>query len=82
MCLGCAAGPEATVAPTSAGQIEFSAATLPVARQGITTALDRPILRAAVEATFHQMFSDGTYRAILIQHLPNDESVAIVSILE
>jgi len=64
------------------GQIEFSDAILPVARQGITTAHDRPILHAAVEATLHQMFSDGTYRAILIHHLPNDESVSIVSILE
>ena len=63
-------------------QIEFAEAILPPARQGITTALDRPNLHTAVEATLAQMFSDGRYRAILIQHLPNDESVAIVSILE
>ena len=63
-------------------QIEFSEAVLPPARQGITTALDRPILDAAVAAILGQMFADGTYRAILIEHLANDQSVAIVSILE
>ena len=63
-------------------QIEYSDATLPPARQGITTARDRPALHAAVAATIASMMADGTYRAILIQHLPNDESVKVVSILE
>lgn len=63
-------------------QIEYSDAKLPPARQGITTATDRPALHAAVAATLAEMFADGRYRAILIQHLPNDESVKVVSILE
>ena len=63
-------------------QLEFSEATLPPARQGITTALDRPILNTAVEATMAQLFADGTYRAILVQHLPNEQSVQLVSVLE
>ena len=63
-------------------QLEFSEATLPPARQGITTAPDRPILNMAVQAAMAQMFADGTYREILVQHLPNEESVRIVSLLE
>lgn len=63
-------------------RLEFSEATLPLARQGIATALDRPSLNAAVGATMAQMFADGTYRQILVQHLPNEESVRLVSILE
>jgi polar amino acid transport system substrate-binding protein len=65
-----------------AGQIEESDATLPPARQGITTAKDRPAVHAAIAAAMSAMMADGTYRAILIQHLPNDESVRVVSILE
>lgn len=64
------------------GQIEYSDATLPPARQGITTAKDRPALHAAVAAALAEMMADGTYRAILVQHLPNDDSVQFVSILE
>ena len=63
-------------------QVEYSDATLPPARQGITTAVDRPALHAAVAATLAEMMADGTYRGILVQHLPNDASVRIVSILE
>jgi polar amino acid transport system substrate-binding protein len=63
-------------------QIQYSEATLPPARQGITTARDRPALHAAVAATLAAMMADGTYRAILAQHLPNDASVQVVSILE
>lgn len=63
-------------------QIEYSDATLPPARQGITTATDRPALHAAVAATLAEMMADGSYRAILMQHLPDDESVRAVSILE
>ena len=63
-------------------QIEYADATLPPARQGITVARDHPVLLTAVHATLAEMFADGTYREILVQHLPNDESVAIVSILE
>ncbi len=64
------------------GQIEYSDATLPPARQGITTAKDRPQLHSAVAATMAEMMADGTYRAILVEHLPNDASVQVVSILE
>ncbi len=63
-------------------QIEYSAATLPPARQGITTALDRPTLHAAVDATMAGMVADGTYLEVLTEHLPNAESVKVVSILE
>jgi polar amino acid transport system substrate-binding protein len=63
-------------------QIEYSDATLPPAKQGIATAKDRPALGAAVADAISAMIADGTYRAILIQHLPNDESVKIVSIVE
>lgn len=63
-------------------QIEYSDATLPPARQGITTARDRPALHAAVAATLAEMMADGTYRGILAAHLPNDASVKAVSILE
>ena len=64
------------------GRIERSPATLPQARQGITTAKDRPALHAAVAAIVGDLIADGTYREILIRHLPNDESVRIVSIVE
>jgi polar amino acid transport system substrate-binding protein len=64
------------------GQIEESDATLPPARQGITTAKDRQAVHAAIAATMSAMMADGTYRAILVQNLPNDESVQLVSILE
>jgi polar amino acid transport system substrate-binding protein len=63
-------------------QIQYSTATRPPAPQGITTARDRPALGAAIEAALAAMMADGSYRAILIQHLPNDESVRLVSILE
>lgn len=63
-------------------QIEYSDATLPPARQGITTAKDRPVLHAAVAVMLAEMMADGTYRSILAQHLPTDESVQVVSILE
>lgn len=63
-------------------QIDYADATLPPARQGITVARDHPVLLTAVHATLALMFADGTYREILVRHLPNDESVAIVSILE
>ncbi len=63
-------------------QIEYSDATLPPARQGITTAKDRPTLHAAVAAVLAEMMSDGGYRQILVEHLPNEDSVEIVSILE
>ncbi|MGI8928399.1 MAG: transporter substrate-binding domain-containing protein [Candidatus Limnocylindrales bacterium] len=63
-------------------QIEYSDGTLPPARQGITSARDRPALHAAVAATLAEMMADRSYRAILVQHLPNDESVQVVSILE
>jgi len=63
-------------------QIESAPATLPPARQGIATAPDRPALGSAVTATLNEMFADGTYRAILNQHLPGDESIRRVSVLE
>lgn len=63
-------------------RIAYSDATLPPARQGITMARDRSALHAAVAATLAEMMADGTYRSILVQHLPNNESVQVVSILE
>ncbi len=63
-------------------QIAYSQATLPPARQGITTARDRPALHAAVAAALAEMMVDGTYRAILVEHLLDDGSVQAVSILE
>lgn len=63
-------------------QIQYSDATLPPGRQGIATAKDRPALHAAVAATLAGMMADGTYRSILVEHLPNDASVQAVSILE
>jgi polar amino acid transport system substrate-binding protein len=55
---------------------------LPAARQGMATALDRPALTAAVEAALRGMIDDGTYFAILREHLLTEESVEAVSIVE
>ncbi|CAN5693239.1 hypothetical protein BH24CHL5_BH24CHL5_12740 [soil metagenome] len=63
-------------------RIIYSQATLPAARQGIGLPRDRPGLLAAVEPAIAAMIDDGTYRDILAQYLPNDESVDIVSIIE
>ena len=62
--------------------IQYAYAALPAARQGIAVALDRPLLLAAVESALDDMIADGTYRQILVDHLPNDESVDIVSIAD
>lgn len=63
-------------------QISYSRASLPPARQGIGVALDHPALLNAVETALAQMISDGSYREILAGYLPNDESVAAVSITD
>ncbi len=63
-------------------QIIYSPASLPPARQGIAVALDHPALLDAVERTLAQMISDGTYREILAQYLPNEASVTAVSITD
>ena len=63
-------------------QIEYSPATLPPARQGITTAKDRPLVHAAVQVAFNEMMADGTYEAILREHLPNEASVDAVNIID
>jgi polar amino acid transport system substrate-binding protein len=63
-------------------RIEYSPATLPPARQGITIAKDRPAIHAAIAATLSAMMSDGSYEAILRDHLPDEESVDRVSVLE
>ncbi len=69
----------ATEYPT---QVWQSDALLPPARQGITIARDHPGLLTAIQAALNAMFLDGTYRAILIQNLPNDASVRVVSIID
>ena len=63
-------------------QIWQSEAKLPPARQGITIARDHPLLLTAIQAALYAMIVDGTYRGILVQHLPNDASVKVVSIVE
>lgn len=63
-------------------QIVYSQASLPPARQGITVALDRPATLAAVESALAGMIADGVYRGILVQYLPNEDSVRAVSIEE
>ena len=63
-------------------QVWQSEATLPPARQGITIARDHPVLLTAIQAALSAMFVDGSYRAILIQNLPNIESVRVVSIID
>jgi len=60
--------------------IAYAQTTLPPARQGIGVARDHPALFAAVESALTMMIADGTYRQILTQHLPNADSVDIVSI--
>jgi polar amino acid transport system substrate-binding protein len=60
--------------------IAYAQTTLPPARQGIGVATDHPVLFAAVESALTTMIADGTYRQILTEHLPNAESVDIVSI--
>ena len=55
---------------------------LPPARQGIATALDRPAITAAVQAALNDMIDDGTYLAILREHLLTQESVEAVSIVD
>lgn len=62
--------------------LQYAYVSLPQARQGITVALDRPALQQAIAGTLDEMIADGTYRQILVDHLPNDLSVRIVSILE
>ena len=60
--------------------IAYAQTTLPPARQGIGVARDHAVLFAAVESALTTMIADGTYRQILTQHLPNADSVDIVSI--
>jgi polar amino acid transport system substrate-binding protein len=63
-------------------RIVYSQASLPPARQGITVAADHPETLAAVEAALAEMIADGVYRGILVQYLPNEDSVRAVSIEE
>jgi polar amino acid transport system substrate-binding protein len=60
--------------------LDVSEAVLPPARQGMATALDRPALTAAVQATIDEMVADGTYLTILREHLPDENSVQTFSI--
>lgn len=52
-----------------------SPATVPAARQGIGLALDRPLLRAAIEGALGELIEDGTYRQILFDALGDEELV-------
>jgi polar amino acid transport system substrate-binding protein len=65
-----------------ADRIIYSPASLPPAQQGIAIAQDHPNLVAAVESALSDMISDGVYRGILVQYLPNEASVDAVSIEE
>lgn len=59
-----------------------SPATLPAARQGIGVAKDRPELRLAISRAILAMIDDGTYHAILVDHLGSDERARAGSIVE
>jgi polar amino acid transport system substrate-binding protein len=63
-------------------QLAQSPATLPAARQGIGVAKDRPALRMAVAKAVVDMIDDGTYHAILLEHLGSEEQVRAGSIAE
>jgi ABC-type amino acid transport substrate-binding protein len=62
-------------------ELQYAEASLPPARQGMAVALERPAVLEAIQSTFQSMLDDGVYRGILIQYLPNQESVDAVSIL-
>ena len=63
-------------------ELAQSPATLPAARQGIAVAKDRPELRQAVAEALREMIDDGTYHAILLEHLGSEERVRAGSIAE
>lgn len=63
-------------------QLAQSTATLPAARQGIGVAKDRPELRRAVAKAVVDMIDDGTYHAILLEHLGSQERARAGSIAE
>ena len=63
-------------------QIVYSEADIPPARQGISVALDHPNLLASIESALAAMVADGVYRGILVEYLPNEESVDAISIEE
>ena len=63
-------------------ELAQSPATLPAARQGIGVAKDRPELRQAVAEALREMIDDGTYHAILLEHLGSEERVRAGSIAE
>jgi len=63
-------------------QIVYSEADLPPAQQGISVALDHPNLLASIESALAAMIGDGVYRGILVEYLPNEESVDAISIQE
>ncbi len=62
--------------------LDVSEAVLPPARQGMATALDRPVLTAGVQAAIDAMIEDGTYLTVLREHLPDEQSVETFSIVE
>jgi polar amino acid transport system substrate-binding protein len=62
--------------------LDVSEAVLPPARQGMATALDRPVLTAAVQAAIDAMVADGTYLTVLREYLPDEDSVQTFSIVE